>query len=195
VAERSPAFQAIETEYAGVMFRSRLEARWAVFFDTLGIRWDYEPEGYQFEDGTRYVPDFWLRKKPLLMSGFFEVKPAGGMDDEALRRARLLAHAAREDVWIVESSYFPDARSRAQDFPLIYSIGWMDVGAPLYEVEHCMVGQCITCGKIAVSREYWRCAKCSKPKDVPFYINTDPLMAAYEAARTARFWEPRRRRG
>lgn len=29
----------IQTRYAGCLFRSRLEARWAVFFDHLGIRW------------------------------------------------------------------------------------------------------------------------------------------------------------
>jgi len=51
---------AIETHYSGYRFRSRLEARWAVFFDALGIKWDYEPEGYVFEDGTKYLPDFWL---------------------------------------------------------------------------------------------------------------------------------------
>lgn len=37
---------AIETVYKGYRFRSRLEARWAVFFDYLKIRWEYEPEGY-----------------------------------------------------------------------------------------------------------------------------------------------------
>jgi hypothetical protein len=37
---------AIETRYAGCRFRSRLEARWAVFFDTLKLRWEYEPQGY-----------------------------------------------------------------------------------------------------------------------------------------------------
>lgn len=50
----------IETEYNGYRFRSRLEARWAVFFDELDLSWDYEPEGFEFEDGTRYLPDFWL---------------------------------------------------------------------------------------------------------------------------------------
>ena len=49
---------AIETEYNGYKFRSRLEARWAVFFDAMGIEYEYEPEGYEFEDGTRYLPDF-----------------------------------------------------------------------------------------------------------------------------------------
>ncbi len=51
--------KAIPTEYNGVKFRSRLEARWAVFFDKLGIKWLYEAEGYQTPYGN-YVPDFWL---------------------------------------------------------------------------------------------------------------------------------------
>jgi hypothetical protein len=50
--------KAIETVYKGYRFRSRLEARWAVFFDTLGIEWVYEPEGFETTDGYRYLPDF-----------------------------------------------------------------------------------------------------------------------------------------
>lgn len=51
--------KAIETAYKGHRFRSRLEARWAVFFDALGLAWNYEPEGYE-KDGERYLPDFRL---------------------------------------------------------------------------------------------------------------------------------------
>jgi hypothetical protein len=36
----------IETLYRGYRFRSRLEARWAVFFDVAGVAWQYEPEGF-----------------------------------------------------------------------------------------------------------------------------------------------------
>lgn len=50
----------IETQYAGCRFRSRLEARWAVFFDAAAIPWLYEPEGYELSDGRRYLPDFYL---------------------------------------------------------------------------------------------------------------------------------------
>lgn len=50
----------IETEYNGYRFRSRLEARWAVFFDTAGIPYEYEPEGFVLTDGTYYLPDFYL---------------------------------------------------------------------------------------------------------------------------------------
>lgn len=52
--------KAIETEYKGYRFRSRLEARWAVAFDAMGIEWQYEPEGYVLDDGTKYLPDFKL---------------------------------------------------------------------------------------------------------------------------------------
>ena len=51
--------KAIETEYNGYRFRSRLEARWAVFFDALDIPYYYEPEGFDL-DGMRYLPDFYL---------------------------------------------------------------------------------------------------------------------------------------
>jgi hypothetical protein len=51
--------RAIETNYKGYRFRSRTEARWAVFFDALDIRWEYEKEGYELPSG-RYLPDFYL---------------------------------------------------------------------------------------------------------------------------------------
>jgi hypothetical protein len=68
------------TVYKGVCFRSRLEARWAVFFDLLGWPWQYEP----LQLG-RYLPDFALLfHRPV----FVEVKPAR-------RFAELHPHTAR----------------------------------------------------------------------------------------------------
>jgi len=61
---------AIPTEYAGCTFRSRLEARWAVFFDAMRIEWQYEPEGFQLQAG-KYLPDFYLPQHGC----FAEVKP------------------------------------------------------------------------------------------------------------------------
>lgn len=49
----------IETKYKGYRFRSRLEARWAVYFDSLRIDWEYEKEGFHLPSGM-YLPDFWL---------------------------------------------------------------------------------------------------------------------------------------
>ena len=63
-------YTAIETAYAGCRFRSRIEARWAVFLDTLGIGWQYEPQGFDLPSG-RYLPDFLIE----LGDGFWwEVK-------------------------------------------------------------------------------------------------------------------------
>lgn len=62
---------AIETEYKGYKFRSRLEARWAVFFDEAGIDWGYEIEGYNLSNGAKYLPDFYLPQFKV----FVEIKP------------------------------------------------------------------------------------------------------------------------
>jgi hypothetical protein len=43
------------TKYSGTLFRSRLKARWAAFFDLAELRWQYEPV-----DLVGWVPDFWL---------------------------------------------------------------------------------------------------------------------------------------
>jgi hypothetical protein len=37
----------LETRYGGCRFRSRIEARWAVFFDALGLNWLYEDQGFR----------------------------------------------------------------------------------------------------------------------------------------------------
>lgn len=77
-------WQAIETYYNGDKFRSRLEARWAVFFDAAGIKRRYETEGYEVnwetynvdqdqktQETIRYLPDFYLPEFKV----YCEVKP------------------------------------------------------------------------------------------------------------------------
>lgn len=61
--------KAIKTKYAGVTFRSRLEANWAAFFDLMGWKWEYEPI-----DLDGWSPDFLLRGSDG-MEVFVEVKP------------------------------------------------------------------------------------------------------------------------
>ena len=59
----------IETEYKGYKFRSRLEARWAVFFDACGVEWEYEPEVFDLGDGLYYLPDFRLSQRVTRADG------------------------------------------------------------------------------------------------------------------------------
>jgi len=82
--------KAIETQYKGYRFRSRLEARWAVFFDALGIEWVYEPEGYDLGEAGWYLPDFLLSE----LNSWAEVKPYILTSDE-LEKCYLLAKETR----------------------------------------------------------------------------------------------------
>ena len=52
--------RSIPTKYKGVIFRSRLEATWASYFDFIGAAWAYEPEAYTFGRSASYLPDFYL---------------------------------------------------------------------------------------------------------------------------------------
>lgn len=72
---------ALVTEYAGVRFRSRLEARTAVFMDSVNIKWKYEVFTCRFPpecDKSSYTPDFFLPELQL----FVEIKPAFPHIDE-----------------------------------------------------------------------------------------------------------------
>lgn len=50
----------LEASYSSVLFRSRTEARWALFFDLMGWSWDYEPCHYRVGEHLSYLPDFYL---------------------------------------------------------------------------------------------------------------------------------------
>ena len=67
----------IETVYNGYRFRSRLEARWAVFFDAIGLKYEYEKEGFTLSTGEKYLPDFYLPDLGL----WAEVKPSRNCDN------------------------------------------------------------------------------------------------------------------
>lgn len=88
-------FKPIETRYKGYRMRSRLEARWAVFFDSLGVEWQYETEGFTLPDGTRYLPDFWL--PAVGASCFVEIKP-GEMNEAEDNKAKQLAMGSGKHV-------------------------------------------------------------------------------------------------
>jgi hypothetical protein len=87
--------KAIETEYKGYRFRSRLEARWAIFLDTLGIEWQYEKEGYDLGAFGWYLPDFWLPwdgDGRFLSGGYFlEIKGQAPTQEEIFKLMALAA--------------------------------------------------------------------------------------------------------
>jgi hypothetical protein len=116
--------QAIQTSYRGYRFRSRLEARWAVFLDFLHIQFDYEPEGVILPGNVSYLPDFWLPQVEM----WAEVKPNNRRDslavtNDALYKAAQLAMASGHPV------VFFDAMPRDTNYWALWPdpvdpIGW-----------------------------------------------------------------------
>lgn len=100
--------KAIETEYKGYKFRSRLEARWAVFFDACGVKWEYEPEGFDLGDGVYYLPDFLLHNvhdrngKGAPFDLYVEVK--GQMTAEDAKKIRKFYEAGCSQSGYIELS-------------------------------------------------------------------------------------------
>lgn len=186
---------AIETKYKGYRFRSRLEARWAVFFDALGLPWEYEKEGYALGTGLHeinedfevdpraqigdlaYLPDFWL--PTLTLRGleprgiFLEIKGREASDEEqekCQRLGKLTGHGVALVVGL------PDETGVFEQFLQIWP--WWDCDMRLM--------RCHTCKEVKLEfpeGSYEICPKCGKRCD-----QAEPgLLSAFNAARSARF--------
>jgi hypothetical protein len=84
------SIKAIPTLYKGYPFRSRLEAKWATFFDNMNIWYSYETEnGYEVATGVWYLPDFRLEEI------FVEVKAKYDISEEAHDKMALLVAGIR----------------------------------------------------------------------------------------------------
>jgi hypothetical protein len=90
----------IETMWRGFRFRSRTEARWAVFLTAAGINFEYEAEGFALPSGW-YLPDFWLPERKL----WLEIKGDQPTVHE-LQKGTELAAASRH--WLAFGIGAPD---------------------------------------------------------------------------------------
>lgn len=112
----STRIKSIDTYYlsksgAEYYFRSRLEAKWAYFFDEVGIDWEYEQEGYEF-DRTRYLPDFWIPHLKL----WVEIK---GVLDWKTKKSRYGGFCYRYSNELDKCEKFRDA----QEWPIVCVVG------------------------------------------------------------------------
>lgn len=130
----------IETIYKDYRFRSRLEARWAVFFDAMGWKYEYEPEGYDLGHIGWYLPDFWLpilttrghiQQIPDNIGVFIEVKGVIP-DDRERRKMATLANRARQDIKLFvgtpwDHSYASCSRAASSYLDFIYCPAYWNV--------------------------------------------------------------------
>lgn len=95
----TPFIASKPTNYNGYHFRSRLEARWAVFFEAMSIQYRYEYEDFMLPGGTRYLPDFYF---PQLGYGgcFGEVKHQ--FTEEEVNKCEQLCRLTKRIVLLLE---------------------------------------------------------------------------------------------
>lgn len=105
--------KALPTKYRGITYRSRLEARWAVFFDEIGVKYHYELEGIDLGH-VWYLPDFFLYER----NTWIEIKPQAPTKEEWLKAASLL-------LALVKSG------SEA-NVAILYGRPWLDERSPEY---------------------------------------------------------------
>lgn len=98
----------LATRYNGVLFKSMLEARWAMYFDLVRVEWRYEDEGYRLPSGP-YLPDFWLPDLEM----HAEVKPDKGFSLQELTKCHDLFEMTGNAVLLL------DGLPRADHFYLI----------------------------------------------------------------------------
>lgn len=84
--------KAFPTEYRGRTYRSRLEARWAAFFDLLG--WDVE---YEPMDLGAWSPDFLIRS-PEGAEVLVEVKPITSFEKDIAAKMARATHEVRSEA-------------------------------------------------------------------------------------------------
>lgn len=168
--------KAIETEWNGVKFRSRLEARWAILLTELGVKWRYEPEGYQLESGW-YVPDFYLPEGRC----WLELKGVEPSDTEK-RLCQDLARELDETVFLIvgpPDGQVPDAKRTSGVCFL-----WERHG-PVEEHRKEGLGLLYL---VAKHKElFMRCIR-------PLPGRSEILMGAIEKATKHRFWDPPKKR-
>lgn len=169
--------RAIPTVYAGVQFRSRLEARWAAFFDVVGWPWEYEPL-----DLAGYIPDFVLAfPMPMLV----EVKPhwypgaSSVMETDGSARA-IDTGRPGPDRWQQDLCSNEERQSANEAYTKIFRSGWrgeaLVVGSRLVRGTHfqsscfadiCKASEHADLGsflRFGVHSAFWfRCRDCGRP--------------------------------
>lgn len=170
----------IPTTHADTNFRSRLEARWAAFFDLVGWSWVYEPF-----DADGYIPDFLITgPAPFLV----EVGPCMTIDQYREKRTKPMAAYPQSQEWVgvSDGQILLDTREWwtvvVGASPLLQTSRWrciaiglwatINVGMPDFDdVEPAFWHRCPACGGFSIDPpslgRFGSSIGCSAPCDHP----------------------------
>jgi hypothetical protein len=191
--KRSYQLRAKLTPYNGIVFRSQLEARWAVFFDSLGIEYDYEPHSYEVGTGGRYVqykPDFFLPG----LSKYIEIKRSKPTDLEHLKCA-----GWTRDIGDIYTLFNLNPPTDGNENGWKYDHDGISNRAVSIAEDQCW-GECSKCGKVDIE-DYGDITSCGcfsddyynekyEDSDVlttPDQTHTERLIRAYRKAKNHKF--------
>lgn len=159
-----------------------------MFFNALGIKYEYEPEGYDLGNGLYYLPDFWLPEQDC----WVEVKgkrPLPGQKNQDLEKCAQLALQSRKPVYMLfDCAPLKVIRDENKELKVLngnlrfhftgsYSDPWA--------LGYCKACSCYTFGFYG---DY--CNLC----DSQMLPLTETLFQAYRKARQARFEHSTRKR-
>ncbi len=180
--------QPLQTTYAGIKYRSRSEARWAVFFDSLNLAYSYEMEGFDLGADVLYLPDFWL---PAL-DAWLEVKGGEPIDDEC-EKAHRLSVASGKPVYV----FFGGMANPLSDAGPVTCYAFFPDGSADHGFLWC---ECSVCGTLGIEFEgrsdrlpckarLGSLGVCgtSAHGDKGYNHKSPRLVAAFDRARSARF--------
>ena len=185
-----------ETRYKGKCFNSELEARWAVFFDALGVAYERATEAVDLGELGQCTPGFKLGRlsKKGSESAWIEIRSEPPTDDD-VERCVALAKATQCDGFIIAgapgfregqptystTAILHDDRSETGVMAL-RSCAW-------YEHSWYPWIVCPECGGagIGLMNEHLPCGGCAQERSGTASCYEDPLAEAYKAAREARF--------
>jgi hypothetical protein len=174
----------IPTLFDGILFRSRLEARWACFYKTLGINYSYEHEGYQGQNWIRYLPDFYIPH----LDCFIEIKGNVPTIKEE-EKARFLSDGTNKKCYIFYGSFpkIRDIDNYETDSAICFSptIGWDN------QYRWC---ECVLCDFLGIeymARSHRLDCKCKKTREIGddkgYNGLSNRLIIAYDKAINERF--------
>jgi hypothetical protein len=145
----------IPTEYAGVTFRSRIEAEVAQHLDWLRMPWEYEARSFLLPSGVHYRPDFWIPSRRTVV----EVRGYSSRAGDA----QLVAF----DALVRDGHLTADLRYSAT--PLVDAVGFQAadvlfvvIGAPADLLDPIALAHCSHCNAYYFYPEVqsWHCRAC-----------------------------------
>lgn len=184
--------KAIETAHLGCRFRSRIEARWASFFDALGIPWEYEKEGYSLRAGY-YLPDFWMPAQDC----WIEIKGSKPSDTEIALASNLCA-ATHKHVYLFHGAIHVPLGAQLPPSAICFypvkdeSSGCMEVQSDdTYYWCQChfceALGICFQGRSNRLPCKSAGCMKAGGDPDKGYNFSSQTLVAAYSVASSSRF--------